>query len=119
MTCDQSLAGRGGDQKEGWVEHLYCSSITSPVSSSSLLLPILAILQSFIPQAFPEPLVGSELTLLPWLCRTLGRSLMPLLCSLGLELIMDKSFLLLEIITKFHFGLASSLHTIGAQWMGC
>lgn len=43
---------------------------------------------------------------------------MPLLCSFGLELIMDKSFLPLEIITKFHFGLASPWHTVGPQWMG-
>lgn len=52
---------------------------------------------------------------MPWVYRTLGRSLLPLLCSFGLELIIDKSFLPFAIITEFHFGLASPLHTVGPQ----
>lgn len=42
---------------------------------------------------------------------------MALLCSLGLKLIVGKSFFPLEIITKLHFGLAFSLSTVGTQWM--
>lgn len=73
------------------MEDLYCSSITSPLSPS-LLIPILAILQGLLREPFPKPSVRSEVSLLPWICRTLGRSLMALLYSLGLELIVDKSF---------------------------
>lgn len=104
------LDGQGG-RKKGRIEDLYCSSIISPLSSSSLLIPILAILHGFFSEAFPE------LSLFPLICRILARLLMTLLCSLGLELIVDKSFLSPAIITKLHFDLASPLHAVGTRWM--
>lgn len=40
-----------------------------------------------------EPSVRRELSLLPWVCRTLDRSLVVFLCSCGLQLIVNKSLL--------------------------
>lgn len=81
-----------------------------PLSQSSFQV------SSLKPFLKPSIGIGIELSLLPWICRTLDRSPMALLCSLGLESIVDKSFLPLEI-TNLHFGSASPLHTVGTQWM--
>lgn len=68
------------------MEDLYCSSVVSPLSPLSLVVPFLAKHHGLFPKAHCKPLVGGEPSLLPWICRTLGRLLMAFLCSLGLEL---------------------------------
>ena len=60
------------------MEDLYCSSVISPLSPLSLVVPFLAKPHGLFPKAHCKPLVRGEPSLLPWICRTLGRLCVPL-----------------------------------------
>lgn len=106
-----SLDGVGAERRVGGGS-LFCIRHLSPFSS--LFNLVLAILHNLLPETFPEP-SGARSPSSSGFADHLKGHLWSFCTPLDWTDLWTNLFFPLEITTKLHFGLASSLHTVGTQ----